>query len=133
MRGILKILIPVLLLAFGIAFIAFGIHNYQSRADYLETKAVISEIYTEYGVTTDDDETKVIVDYEVGGQSYHRELGEYHPGYKEGQEIEILYRPDNPYDIMAKSLLSVYIMIGFGVVLLISAVISFLRFMSGRL
>ena len=132
MRGIFRLLIPVFLVVFGVVFIVLGISNYQSRADYLDTKAVISEIYTEYGVTTDDDEKIVIVDYEVDGQSYHRELNEYHPGYKEGQEIDILYRPDNPYDIMAKSLLFVYVMIGFGVVLIISAVISFLRFLGGR-
>lgn len=107
-------LIFITLMVVGILIL--GIY-FQFKADdffktAIKTTAIITDIKSDY--TGSDTSYYVYIDYTVDGTLYHSKYEEYYTGMSIGQEVEIYYNPDNPYENKCKtSKYNGYIMILF--------------------
>ncbi len=122
----LKLLMKVGAVLFGLAFIVAGVIGIHQSNTFLPTKGVIRSMERTY-VATDSDDTdtwKVMVSYTVDGKEYESDLGQKQDGFAVGQEIDILYNPDNPEAIVlpGKTIWFIFIIAGAAV----AAVSSFL-------
>ena len=94
------------------------------------TTGVITKIDIVYGTGADDnDEYHVFVKYSVDGTEYEEELGEYSAGMHEGDDVDLLYNPDNPRQLQKAGLTSIIIAFVFSGLSILVAVIMFLRFL----
>ena len=102
MNKIMRILFPIIAIAFGIFAIVSGVQKMQTKDQYdASTTAVIEGIEREWtGVDEDgfdEYDYKVYVTYEVDGQKYeNREYPGYNSSMQKGDEIEIVYDSSNP-------------------------------------
>lgn len=87
--------------AIGMVFVIIGlalfVPAYSRQQEYIPAKAEIIQIYYE----GKDDHT-VIVQYTVNDTVYKSKLNFYSSSFSVGQEIDILYSPENPKKISAK-------------------------------
>ncbi len=104
----LVLCVGAILLFVGLALLAAGGFAHVSASRFRETAqpatAVITDIVTtrsggRSGGTSHD----VYVRYEVAGKQYNEKLPAHWSGMREGQEVEILYNPDNPSEIDSKN------------------------------
>ena len=134
MNRILKLIIPIVAIVFGIVVIVNGAHKLQSKHLYdASTTAVITGIEREWTGTDEDGfdqyEYHVYVDYEVDGKKY--ENMEY-PGYdssmKDGDTVEIIYQSSDPENFAEKNLTGNSILfIAIGAVLILGGIIGEIR------
>lgn len=90
----------------GIIFILLMISSLCSWISFkekaVETTAVITDIRTEHSTYRQNGKTKhrtaheVSIEYKVDGVTYNNDLDYYTSGMSEGDEITILYDPENP-------------------------------------
>ena len=134
MNKIIRIIIPIVAVVFGVAVIIGGARKLQSRRLYdASTTAVITGIEREWTGTDGDGfdqyEYHVYVDYEVDGKKY--ENMEY-PGYdssmKDGDRLEILYQSSDPENFAEKNVTgNAVLFIAAGAVLSLGGVIAEIR------
>ena len=97
----IETLIFSIFLTIGMVFVIIGlalfIPAYSHQQEYIPTKAEIIQIYYK-----GNDNHAVIVQYTVDGTVYTSELNLYSSSFSVGQEIDILYAPENPQKISAK-------------------------------
>ena len=134
MNKIIRIIIPIVAVVFGVAVIIGGARKLQSRRLYdASTTAVITGIEREWTGTDGDGfdqyEYHVYVDYEVDGKKY--ENMEY-PGYdssmKDGDRLEILYQSSDPGNFAEKNVTgNAVLFIAAGAVLSLGGVIAEIR------
>ncbi|MBR4727926.1 MAG: DUF3592 domain-containing protein, partial [Clostridia bacterium] len=103
MNNQLKKLIAVLiLLAGGAVFIAFGAISFKEMREFKPVPAVVSHIEREWtpnGDGTDTENITIIVTYTVDGQEYTEKLQNTKTNYKQGDEITVLYNPEDPTEV----------------------------------
>lgn len=93
------------------------------------TQATITDITVSYGNTTTNgsrnERHNVLVKYEVGGQTYERQLGHYSTGMAVGQQVEIQYDTREPGTISSPGgrLLGTLICLGLGAVFTVLGVV----------
>ncbi len=101
---ILAILVPVILLAGGIMFVALGLINLNQVKSFPQVDATVTNIEREVGVDPEVsgvDET-VTVQYVVNGKSYEEVL-QFHEvdKYRVGDVITVRYDPGKPNYVTA--------------------------------
>lgn len=122
------LILPVILIAFGVIFVMDGFIVLEKRNTFYETTAVISQIQTEgAGIDPEDVNHRVIVNYMVDGKHYTAELDEYHSGMHEGDQVDILYDPDNPKKIISAGIFSLILFFVGGSVLLLIGLLMILK------
>ena len=124
MNKIMNYLVPILMVIGGLVFIGLGIKNYQDQKNGVKVQAVVTKIESE--TRFDGDSTTIeeiyFVRYTVDGKVYEEQLQFTTTGYKEGEEIVILYDPLNPSYVIGTSKIGVPLYIGFGIAVLASGV-----------
>ncbi len=107
----------------GMLFVVIGlalfVPAYSRQQEYIPAKAEITQIYF-----AEKDDHTVIVQYTVNDTVYTSELNFYSSSFSVGQEIDILYSPENPQKIAAKNsallflilpgIGAVFVLLGFG-------------------
>jgi len=122
MKKITSLLIALAVLAGGIFIIVLGFKTVGKHNSYQKTTAVISDI--QFVEDVDGDNTyNVIVEYKADEKDYKNELGEYSASMAIGNEIEILYNPRNPLDIVSAGIGSIIAYFAFGIVAVIASII----------
>ncbi len=126
---VVRIILSVVFVYTGIVFIAQGFSFLHKRSFYEEKNAIISQIKVSYnGSDPEDTYYEVIVNYVVDGKQYTSKLGEYNSGMHEGDEISILYDPNDPKKIISSSVVSLFLLfIGGFVFIVVGLAISLLR------
>ena len=112
----LKRLMKVGAILFGLIFIVAGVIGIHQDNTFLPTKGVIQSMERTY-VATDSNETdtwEVMVGYTVDGKDYVSDLGQKKDNFTVGQEIDILYNPNNPAGIVlpGKTIWFIFIIAG---------------------
>ena len=120
------------LLILGLVVTGAGIYTtFFEKKGFVETTAVIDRIEEEETGTDEDGHTTytyhVFVRYTVDGKEYYSESDFFAGNYKEGKEIKIFYDPADPAKIHGDSKgFGIYMMV-IGPILIVAAVIVFLR------
>lgn len=134
MNKIMRILFPIIAIAFGIFAIVSGVQKMQTKDQYdASTTAVIEGIEREWkGVDEDgfdEYDYKVYVTYEVDGQKYeNREYPGYNSSMQKGDEIEIVYDSSNPEHFAEKNITgNSIIFIAVGAVLTLGGVAAIIK------
>ncbi|MEG0614396.1 MAG: DUF3592 domain-containing protein [Oscillospiraceae bacterium] len=97
--GILVILLGIFILIYGISA---AIYANDFRKTAVTASAVITDIKTEFSTSKKNRvDSKAFVQYEVDGEIYNVQLNSYSPDMAVGDEITIIYNPENP-EIMLK-------------------------------
>ena len=126
--SLLQRLLPLIFLAAGIVFIVLGSVTLGHHKTYLPATGTISSIDVEYGVGEDATDTyTVMVEYEVDGTTYFSELGEMKSGYHQGKEVDLLYNPENPEEIIPSGKTGPIIAVVFGGVVTLAGAFSIVR------
>lgn len=123
-----SVIIFSVVLAFGIAFLAFFLcFNEAVPENYVEVQAKIirieeelSPVYDESdGLDASDYEHRVFITYSYEGQTYtEKEYGNYDSGMKEGDNVTVYLNPDDPDDFMSDpSGSSVFVIVGIVIIL----------------
>ena len=130
----LKRLMKVGAILFGIIFIVAGVIGIHQDNTFLPTKGVIQSMERTY-VATDSNETdtwEVMVGYTVDGTDYVSDLGQKKDNFTVGQEIDILYNPDNPEGIVLPGKVGWFIFIIAGAVVAAAASVLLVRDIRNR-
>ncbi len=129
LNRLLTILLPILLVGGGIALIVLGIQNISKNKTYTETTAVITEMIDQsyYDEGTRVAQYDIQVQFTVDGKTVTAKLDEYRSGFQVGKEVKIKYNPDNPTDIVASGSLSSILLLGLGIVAIISGAVAVIR------
>lgn len=120
-----------LLLAVAILVTGLGVHSaFFATRGFESTTATIVRIDEETvaGSTDPSDKTyTTYVTYTVDGREYTEALDTYVSGYKVGKEVKVKYDPADPATVRSASLgFSLYLM-GFGLVLIVLSIVTFLK------
>ena len=130
----LKRLMKVGAILFGLIFIVAGVIGIHQDNTFLPTKGVIQSIERTY-VATDSNETdtwEVMVGYTVDGKDYVSDLGQKKDNFTVGQEIDILYNPNNPEGIVLPGKAGWFIFIIAGAVVAAAASVLLVRDIRNR-
>ena len=125
--GIRRLLFSLLLLATAAVLTVIGFTEKRRQNTFVSVTARITQITSDYDPVAEQTEYTVRVSYSVGGTGYEETLGSYRADYAEGQTVEILYNPEDPRDITAKSGAMPVILWAFAGAALIAAVVVFVR------
>ena len=124
---------PLIAVIFGIVFIAVGAIGLKQNATFTPTTATIESIEVEYGAGDESDTYKVIVTFTVDGKTYHSDLGHLSNGDYEGKEVNIMYNPEKPEEIITAGKTGPTIAIVLGAVCALAGCVGFVRkLVSGR-
>lgn len=119
----LKKLIAVLLLIVGgVVFIIFGSVSVKQMKTYTEVPAVVSRIEREWvpdGEGGDTEQINIFVTYTVDGKEYTEQLQNTSTKLKQGENITVLYNPEDPTEVSGASKGGVALQIGFGCLLVL--------------
>ena len=135
-KGVGALIFALIFLAAGVLCLMLGIKrlNDLSAGKYAEVQAKIVKIEAE--TVYDDDavreEYTITVEYTVDGVKYVSILGENPREFHEGMELTVLYRVDNPSEVVLPGKTGSYIMIGLGAVGIIIGIVLILKKISGR-
>lgn len=137
MNNQLKKLIAVLiLLAGGAVFIVLGVTSLKEIREFKQVPAVVSHIEREWtpnGDGTDTEDIKIIVTYTVDGQEYTEELQNTKTSYKQGDEITVLYNPEDPTKVSGATKTMAIIQLAAGGALALAGAATFIfKFLGGR-
>ena len=130
----LKRLMKAGAILFGLIFIVSGIIGIHQDDTFLPTKGVIQSMERTY-VATDSNETdtwEVMVGYTVDGKDYVSDLGQKKDNFTVGQEIDILYNPNNPEGIVLPGKAGWFIFIIAGAVVAAAASVLLVRDVRNR-
>ena len=117
--------LPLVLLLAGIFAIWLGVDYNDKRNTYIQTTAVITNIYEEH--YDDSTDYEVTVTYTIEDQQYTTILGEYITGFYVGEEIQSFYSPHDPTDVIADSLFLLWVYWVLGGLMLLASVFMSLR------
>ena len=130
---ILNLLAPILCALLAIAAIVMGVTSLMNHNKYLETTATIITINEEIEyINTGDSQNinyiyEVIVKYAVDGKVYEGDLGYHDDTMEEGQEITIMYNPENPEQIQEATTTGSIIFIVIGAIVFIISIAVFVK------
>ena len=125
-----NLIVSLICVVAAVVTVMIGVRMNNNRKTYLPTTGVITKIDIVYGTGADDnDEYHVFVKYSVDGTEYEEELGEYSAGMHEGDDVDLLYNPDNPRQLQKAGLTSIIIAFVFSGLSILVAAIMFLRFL----
>lgn len=131
-----KLIAVIILLVGGAVFIVFGATSVKELRDFKQIPAVVSHIEREWtpnGDGTDTEEIKIFVTYTVDGQEYTEELQNTKTGYKQGDEITVLYNPADPTVVSGATKTMTVIQFAVGGVLILAGIGTFVfKFLGGR-
>ena len=131
-----KLIAVIILLVGGAVFIVFGATSVKELRDFKQVSAVVSHIEREWtpnGDGTDTEEIKIFVTYTVDGQEYTEELQNTKTGYKQGDEITVLYNPADPTVVSGATKTMTIIQFAVGGVLILAGIGTFVfKFLGGR-
>ena len=130
----LKRLMKVGAILFGLIFIVAGVIGIHQDNTFLPTKGVIQSMERTY-VATDSNETdtwEVMVGNTVDGKDYVSDLGQKKDNCTVGQEIDILYNPNNPEGIVLPGKAGWFIFIIAGAVVAAAASVLLVRDVRNR-
>ena len=123
----------IVMVVMGVASLGIGCYlSFFSGKGYAKTSGTIVRIEETYlGPSATDDTAEyqydVYVSYTVEGTEYTSLFDYYEDGYEEGKQVTVLYDPADPTQITSESKgIGIYAMV-VGVVLLVAAVVTFLR------
>ncbi len=129
LSGITKLLVMVLFVLAGIAFIVFVIIVIRQDNNWPETTGTIQsmELIHEAVDSEDTDTWEVMVEFQVDGKTYVSDLGQYQDDFEVGKEIAIRYNPEAPEAIVLPGKgLSIMAIIA-GVVCVIGGALGFIK------
>lgn len=140
MNKLISIILSVVAVIAGIAFVVVGIVQIANKDKYDSTvTATIVDIQEEWETATDPDDVDRLVktayiDYEINGVKYEHVLSpEQDDNYKVGDTVEILYQSENPEKISSKNItLSAFIFIGLGLAVAVFGCVSTLKSLKAR-
>lgn len=140
MNKLISIILSVVAVIAGIAFVVVGIVQIANKDKYDSTvTATIVDIQEEWETATDSDDVDRLVktayiDYEINGVKYEHVLSpEQDDNYKVGDTVEILYQSENPEKISSKNItLSAFIFIGLGLAVAVFGCVSTLKSLKAR-
>ena len=118
---------PLVPIIFGIVFIIMGIVGIHQVKTFSPATGTIQSIDIEPGGADESDSYTVIVQYNIGGTAYYSNLGELKNGWHVGQEIDILYNPNDYGQIITGDTKGPIIGIIFGAVCVLAGILSFFR------
>ena len=113
-------------------FLFFGVQNILQHRSFLPAKATILDISVDEGVADEPNEYDVLVEYTVDGQRHVVQLNEYNSSMDIGKEVNILYNPDYPSQIIGAGYFGPVISIVFGIVMLAAGVFTSIRVLQGK-
>lgn len=124
-----SLLIKIVLLAGGISFIVLGVTGLANRKSFDTTNAVITRIESSDVTTSDGVQTNydVYVAYTLDGKDYESELGYYKAGMQVGDELEILFNPENPEEIQETTVVGGILQIAMGLLCIACDVKMFIK------
>ena len=123
-----RILFPLIMAVIAVVLVVFGFITRSRQHNWVKAEAVITYLDYTPGVGDDDSaDWTVLVSYSVHGTHYEAELDQYSSTYHLGDTVELRYNPDSPGEVTADTPALPYLLIAGGFVLLIGAVIVFLR------
>ena len=127
MKKLVSIVLSVVFIAGGVAFIVLGIHQISTKDLYDSTvTATVVDVEENLDTITDPENAEtnvtVYIDYEVDGVKYeHVEAPEYDSSMKVGDTMEILYQSKDPSKYSGQNIgQTAAIFIGLGAVLAIA-------------
>ena len=126
-NNIKKLIAIVLVMIGGVVFIIFGSITAKQMKTFIKVPAVVSHISREWTPDGDGGETeeiKIFVTYTVDGQEYTEELNNTKTNLKEGENITVLYNPEDPTEVSGASKGGVALQIGFGSLFLLGGLAS---------
>lgn len=140
MNKLISIILSVVAVIAGIAFVVVGIVQIANKDKYDSTvTATIVDIQEEWETATDPDDVDRLVktayiDYEINGVKYEHVLSpEQDDNYKVGDTVEILYQSEHPEKISSKNItLSAFIFIGLGLAVAVFGCVSTLKSLKAR-
>ena len=122
-----RALIPIGLILF---IFGFMVSNSKDTSNFIETKATISKTNLIQEEKHNEDEIEpaqydVYVTYKADKQTYEEYFGQF-SNYKEGDQITIIYDPDNPKLIASPGnpTITAYICMGIGILCIIIGIFS---------
>ena len=115
---------PVICIIGSVLFVALGIIKLINIASFKPVTATIVRIEEDTSAVDEDGVPEytytAYARYEVGGQIYEEQLDGFENSYEQGNEIKILYNPEDPSDITVPKRSIGYILIAFGALLFIA-------------
>lgn len=140
MNKLISIILSVVAVIAGIAFVVVGIVQIANKDKYDSTvTATIVDIQEEWETATDPDDVDRLVktayiDYEINGVKYEHVLSpEQDDNYKVGDTVEILYQSENPEKISSQNItMSAFIFIGLGLAVAVFGCVSTLKSLKAR-
>lgn len=117
-----KIIVPIVLVLFGIIAIVAGSGKMQKIKNYPQTSAVITRIEEEWNAADDSWDHHVFVKYTVDNVAYESELDEYSSSFQEGDEITVGYNAENPREVIGLTQWTLYVFFAVGAVLTLAGV-----------
>lgn len=128
MNGNIKKLIAILLfVAGGVVFVIFGGITLKEIKNFTPVPAVVSHITREWtpnGDGTDTEDISIFVTYTVDGQEYTEELQNTKTNYKQGDEITVLYNPEDPTQVSGATKGIAAIQMGVGILFVLGGLAS---------
>lgn len=128
--GPAEVIISIVLILAAVFLIWIGYDNLNKRSYYSETTGYIEEITVTHR-SGGHVSHKVIVSYSVEGEQYRETLGEYQSGFREGQQIGILYDSANPRRIIYAGMGVMAIFFGLGVAFAVAGIFLFIHGIRG--
>ncbi len=117
-----KLIAVVLLVVGGVVFIIFGGISLKEIKHFTPVSAVVSHVEREWtpnGDGTDTEEITIFVTYTVDGREYNEELQNTKTNLKQGDQITVLYNPEDPTEVSGATKGIAALQMGFGAVLIL--------------
>ena len=132
-QKIKKLLVSLMIIAAGIAFIIFGSISFKEVKNFPEVQAVVTKVET--NIVQDDEgtteEKTIYVQYTVDGVEYNEVLQNTSSNAQENETITVRYNPEKPEYVTGATKASGTLQLAVGIVIavagLASAVITFIK------
>jgi len=131
MKKILDYLIPIICLFAAVMSIFMGINSINNHNEFMETTGVIESITIEH-MSRNHNDYDIMVSYVANGQEYLSDLGEYSSSMEVGQEIDIMYNPENPGEIITAGNFSTIMMFVMAAIAVCATVLSIKKIIKRR-
>ena len=135
-NAIVKILVPIILLAGGILFLVLGFNAFKEIKTFTKIPATVTEVEVEY-VPGDDPGTQtenrtVHVSYTYEGRDYNSVLQYASGKLEKGDQVTVLCNPNKPEYVSGATKSAGIVMLCAGAVLIIASIISFFALLFRR-
>ena len=125
-----KIFAVIVLIAGGILFLVLGFSGLKEIASFPQTDATVTAVESEWVPNGDGGSTQQVtirVSYTVDGKQYEEVLQNAKSSLKEGDQIQVYYNPQKPEYVSGATKGMSVLLIGFGALCLLGAVILGIR------